>query len=244
MRKSKDFTLIELLVVIAIIAILAALLLPALKKAKSTAKAAICKNNLKQIGLAMVGYLNDNEEYYPTANGSIFWDDHLGDYDGRKLTYQEKITNLYVGANPKWKSIAAIYNCPEDTLSRKEPEGRYFPRTYSILSCADPQSKPIYVTGWANSSANASQVADPSGTITIAPFTLKSNRLGKGYASGLQTVDQCTSISDSNSFYQIKGKLGLHFGHYRFNLLFADGHVNLYDVRTTWPSMWTIDKND
>ena len=81
----KGFTLIELLVVIGIIAILAGLLLPALARAKEKGRAASCTHNLKQIGLAMLMYVNDSE-YYPPGRlaGVTQWDLCVGGYVGGK----------------------------------------------------------------------------------------------------------------------------------------------------------------
>jgi prepilin-type N-terminal cleavage/methylation domain-containing protein/prepilin-type processing-associated H-X9-DG protein len=69
-RKGRGFTLIELLVVIAIIAILAAILFPVFARARAKARQSSCLSNVKQIGLALMMYAQDNDERYPRTGGA------------------------------------------------------------------------------------------------------------------------------------------------------------------------------
>jgi prepilin-type N-terminal cleavage/methylation domain-containing protein/prepilin-type processing-associated H-X9-DG protein len=113
--KRKGFTLIELLVVIAIIAILAAILFPVFARAREKARQASCLSNLKQIGLAVMMYAQDNDEMYPRwymdMGAGIVPTDALGSSwaAGGRFSWQNMIL-------PYMKSVQ-IWTCPSNTAN-------------------------------------------------------------------------------------------------------------------------------
>lgn len=101
------FTLIELLVVIAIISILAAMLLPALKNAKDTAKSTICQNNMKNIIYSWISYCMDWNGYMPPRANGVAGGGNNGWWYFHNGTLGESLW----GSNSSTKKVGVL-SCP------------------------------------------------------------------------------------------------------------------------------------
>lgn len=145
-RRQRGFTLIELLVVIAIIAVLVALLLPAVQQAREAARRSQCKNNLKQIGIAMQTY-EETYQCFPVGAYGCCWGtwlvallpyverQALADmyvYDCKFDTAPLGATARYGGAlnTPVTSQRIPAYTCPSD--QENKPIGGITSHNYAV----------------------------------------------------------------------------------------------------------------
>ncbi|MBC7782981.1 MAG: type II secretion system protein [Burkholderiales bacterium] len=244
MGSRRAFTLIELLVVIGIIGVLVAILLPTLSKAQQIARRASCASNMRQVGIGLMFYANENKDYLPWAELTVIsgtgsrsvvtWDDQLNRHLGVAVP-EEELRSTHTPTRMK------VLACPADQLDRiktllytgpGEPQTRSYAmvRAFGIDTTRQRRfrgaggqiatSDPINWTGITPSLfAKRSWYSDSSRKFLVVERPLKDNVLG-GYGGFVDVpADQWTSYGD---FEKQKG--GTVHGKV-WNYLCADGHV-------------------
>jgi prepilin-type N-terminal cleavage/methylation domain-containing protein/prepilin-type processing-associated H-X9-DG protein len=120
------FTLIELLVVITIIAILASMLLPALSRAKSKAHRISCFNNIRQQGVGLVLYAEENRDFYPV------WFKWVS-YGGQTATLK-----------PAEPGYAAVVSNGGQVAQTNRPLNRYVANSLNVFRCPADHGDPMF----------------------------------------------------------------------------------------------------
>lgn len=182
----RGFTLIELLVVIAVTAILAALLLPALGRARSSARSIQCLSQMRQLGLAVTLYAEDHGDEFPRSQHSAFA--HRQSTWGRALT-------PYLGSDTTtWTNrLRDVYHCPSD---RRDASWSYGLNVYFELGPEDDyEGKP-------HTWRRVGLVPNPTATIAFAENASGADHIMPNYwVSARDAVDVASQRHQQRSNY-------------------------------------------
>jgi prepilin-type N-terminal cleavage/methylation domain-containing protein/prepilin-type processing-associated H-X9-DG protein len=170
--RRRGFTLIELLVVIAIIAVLIGLLLPAVQKVREAAALAACKNNLKQIGLALLQYHDAQTPQPCFPQLSSLESQFPADHDG----YPWHIKPYLEQAAAQDGNSLKVFICPSDPRNNQPLNGSLGPLSYPSTSSTDTPNDPFgddaydgVIVGptWANNG----NTLEPAARVTLNGIT-------------------------------------------------------------------------
>jgi len=171
LKNVRAFTLIELLVVIAIIAILAAILFPIFAQAKNAAKQSVCLSQTRQVGIALMLYVDDYDSKYPQEHPTAA-DPVTADNNAQLEAIDfgspfDKILPYVSGGNSK---RVGLYTCPSDP----DPKGLKLLDTSGNCIGSSPLAPPpgnltsFLLFSYFHTAATESQIATPAQAIYIA----------------------------------------------------------------------------